>query len=595
MGSFKLRLVTYFLLLSILPLLAASWAFSAVAGRSELGRTDSRLNAALRVAASAYSEEIAQGAGANARRLAHTRNVQRALRSRNRDTLIRVARETPNTAFFASGELLAGEAPPGLAAERSADVVNTSGEILGSIVSWLPLDDNLATGLRARAGLVGDDQLVITSGGRIVAGPDQLRGRLDLSSQRARYVSLAGEDYRTVGTLIFAGGQRAAVFTLTPKAAIDGAVRDLRERFLLFALAALAIVASLAYLLGRTIVSSLKELADAAGAVARGQFERRVPVRGRDELASLGHAFNDMATQLDARRTELAAERSRVQDAVNRFGDALAATHDPYALLPVIVESMVEATVAAGGRLVADGEELARAGNPDAGGEPLAIPLNPEDSSILLLSPEGDDFDDESRELAFWLGGQASIALENARLHRLVQRQAITDGLTELPNRRQFEQSLAGEIARAERFGGTLALILGDLDDFKQVNDRHGHQTGDDVLRSFANVLRETLRDVDLPARYGGEEFAVLLPQTDAAGAQMVAERLRQRLSERPLTARPGALVAVTASFGVATFPDCANPASLFAAADQALYRAKAAGKNRVVCADTGEAVRASQ
>ena len=180
------------------------------------------------------------------------------------------------------------------------------------------------------------------------------------------------------------------------------------------------------------------------------------------------------------------------------------------------------------------------------------------------------------------------MALDNARLHRLVERQAVTDGLTELANRRQFEQALAAEINRAERFGGMLALVLADLDNFKQVNDRYGHQAGDEVLRRFADVLRDTVRD-------GGEEFAVLLPQTDMEGAERLAERLRQAVAERPMTTRPGALVACTASFGVASFPESSTPAALFAAADEALYRAKAAGKNRVVCAEPDGAVRSSQ
>jgi diguanylate cyclase (GGDEF)-like protein len=597
LGSFKFRLVSYFLLLSLLPLLAASWAFSEVAARSELGRTDSRLNAALRVAVAAYEEEIAEGASATARELAYRRQVQRALQSRNRGALLRIARERPNIAFFGSGDdLLAGDAPPGLAAERSVEVITESGERIGEVVSWLPLDDELAHRLRAKAGMQGDDWLLISSNGRVVAGPEGIGGSVADVGDSLEYADIGGESYRAVGTPIFSGDDSAMLIAIVPKDTIDSGVQGLRERFLVFALIALGIVALLAYTLGRTIVTSLKHLADAAGAVARGQFERRVPVRGRDEFAKLGRAFNDMAAELETRRGELAAERMRAQDAIARFGDALAATHDPYALLPVIVESAVEATGAAGGRLVVAGEELARAGEPDRGGGPeleIALESGGEDA-LLLLAPTGSEFSPESRELATWLGNQAAIALENARLHRLVERQAVTDGLTELANRRQFEQALAGEINRAERFGGTLALILADLDDFKQVNDRYGHQAGDEVLKSFAEVLRETVRDVDLPARYGGEEFAVLLPQTDLIGAERLAERLRQSVAERPLTKRPGALVAVTASFGVAAFPDSPTPAALFAAADEALYRAKAAGKNRVVCADSSEPVRAA-
>jgi diguanylate cyclase (GGDEF)-like protein len=597
LGSFKFRLVSYFLLLALLPLLAAAWAFSEVASRSELGRTDSRLNAALRVAQAAYSEEIAERAGATVRDLAHRENVQRALHSRNRGTLFRIARERPNTAFYGRGELLAGEVPAGLAAERSAQVVTESGEVIGEIVSWLPLDDDLANRLRDRAGMEGDDWLVIVSNGRVVAGPSDIRGNVGTIEEGPDYLTLGGEEYRAVGTTIFSGGEVAALVALVPRDGIENAVQDLRERFLVFALIALFVMALLAYTLGRTIVTSLKDLAGAAGSVARGQFERRVAVRGRDEFATLGRAFNDMAAQLETRREELAAERMRVQDAIARFGDALAATHDPYALLPVIVQSAVEATGAVGGRLVVEGKQIAHAGDPEAGGGPdLEIPLESgAEQAMLLLAPAGAEFPEESRELANWLGSQAAVALENARLHRLVERQAVTDGLTELANRRQFEQALAGEISRAERFGGMLALILADLDDFKQVNDRYGHQAGDEVLRRFAAVLRETVRDVDLPARYGGEEFAVLLPQTDMAGAERLAERLRQSVAERPMTKRPGALVAVTASFGVASFPEAATPAALFAAADEALYRAKAAGKNRVVCAESDGAVRASQ
>ena len=596
MGSFKFRLVTYFLLLSLLPLLAASWAFSEVAARGELGRADARLNAALRVASQAYSEEIAEGAGATVRDLAQKERVHRALRSGNNGVLLRIARERPNTAFFGSGELLAGDVPGGPAARRSAQVVTQDGEVIAEIVTWLPLNRALVERLRTRAAMQDQDSLVIANNGFVVAGPKGVTGALD-RVDRPEYIEIGDEEYRAVGTPIFSGTGTANLVALVPRERIDAAVQDLRERFLVFALIALSVVALLAYTLGRTIVSALRTLAEAAGAIAHGQFEGRVPIRGRDEFAMLGQAFNDMAEQLETRRQELATERMRVQEAIARFGDALAATHDPYALLPVIVESAVEATGAVGGRLVVAGKELVRAGDPDAAGGPeLEIPLESgSEQALLALAPSGPDFSPDALDLARWLGSQAAVALENARLHRLVERQAITDGLTELPNRRQFEQALASEINRAERFGGTLALILADLDNFKQVNDRYGHQMGDEVLRRFADVLRETVRDVDLPARYGGEEFAVLLPQTDMEGAENLAERLRQAVAKRPMTTRPGSLVACTASFGVASFPDSSTPAALFAAADEALYRAKAAGKNRVVCAEADDAVRAPQ
>jgi diguanylate cyclase (GGDEF)-like protein len=371
---------------------------------------------------------------------------------------------------------------------------------------------------------------------------------------------------------------------------IDAALTDVRQRLLLFAFGALAVAAVLAYVLGRPVVGALKDLSEGAAAVARGHFSRRVRVRGHDEFSRLSRAFNDMAAQLESRLEELAEERGRVRGAVNRFGEALAATHDPYALLPVIVESTVQATGAAGGRLLQDGRELARAGNFERGGRPLEIHLSPDEEhdAVLLLSPVGSDFSDEARELAHWLGRQAAVALENARLHRRVERQAVTDGLTELPNRRHFEESLVVEISRVERFGGSLALIYADLDDFKAVNDQYGHQTGDDVLRAFAAVLRRNVRDVDTPARYGGEEFAILLPNTDLDGAERLAERIRKELVERPITTLAGQLLTVTSSFGVAAFPDEPTPDALIAAADDALYQAKRSGKNCVVCARNG-------
>jgi diguanylate cyclase (GGDEF)-like protein len=599
MGSFKLRLVIYFMLLALLPLVAATVAFSEVAERGETGSADSRLSTAIRVALADYEEQLDEDAPVTARSLARATPVQQALAIRSRSALVRLAKEVEHSAFYsAKHDFLAGEPRGPFDGFREAPVKTSAGELLGSVVVHIPFDAELANHLGSRAALDDGDRFAFVVDGRVIA-PDTIKGELAVPYQQPRFVTVDGVSFRALGTDLIAedrlGRPPVSLVALSPKAAVDEAVGDLRNRFLLFSAVAMFAVGILAYTFARTIVRSLGELAAAAGAIAKGKLEERVPVRGRDEFAALGEAFNDMAAQLEQRLRELDAERGRVRDTIGRFGDALAATHDPYTLLPVIVQNTVEATGAAGARLVVDGKEIAHEGNTADGGKPLAIPLGLDgrESGVLYLTPKEADFSDEARELAHWLGSQASIALENARLHRLVERQANTDGLTELPNRRHFEEALEVEISRAERFGGSLALILADLDDFKQVNDRYGHQAGDDVLQTFADILRTTVREVDLPSRYGGEEFAVLLPQTDLEGAHELAERLRRALGARPMSTHPGGLVAVTASFGVAAFPDAATPAALFASADEALYRAKRAGKNCVVSADAGTIVRA--
>jgi diguanylate cyclase (GGDEF)-like protein len=188
------------------------------------------------------------------------------------------------------------------------------------------------------------------------------------------------------------------------------------------------------------------------------------------------------------------------------------------------------------------------------------------------------------RELFSYLTNQASVSVENVDLHETVQRQAVTDELTGLFNHRRFQEVMTGEVERARRYGHELGLIMLDIDNFKQVNDRHGHLQGDMVLREVAHVLRQSSREIDEPARYGGEEMAVALPQTDLEGAYRFAERVRRRIEalELPLLVGEGVL-RVTASFGAASLSagQEGDKDVLVAAADHALYRAKRAGKNR--------------
>ena len=172
---------------------------------------------------------------------------------------------------------------------------------------------------------------------------------------------------------------------------------------------------------------------------------------------------------------------------------------------------------------------------------------------------------------------QAALALQNAWLVERLHAMAATDGLTGLANRRTFDAALQREISRGARTGSPVSLAMVDIDRFKPLNDTHGHQAGDDVLREVAQALKQRCRDMDVPARYGGEEFAVILPDTDATSAFEVAERLRQ-VVETANTSLP-----VTVSIGVATSSAGSRGAEdLIAAADTALYASKRAGRNRV-------------
>jgi diguanylate cyclase (GGDEF)-like protein len=213
---------------------------------------------------------------------------------------------------------------------------------------------------------------------------------------------------------------------------------------------------------------------------------------------------------------------------------------------------------------------------------------------VISIARRGEAFTEQERDLFAYLAGQATLSIENVDLHETVQQQAVTDELTGLFNVRQFHSRLDGEIDRAQRFSTPLSLVMLDIDKFKSVNDNHGHQQGDRVLVEVARVLRRLSRDVDLPARYGGEEMAVVLPQTDLAGAEQQAERMRAAIEAMQIPRLDGGgLLPITASFGVASFPgEGADKTELIAAADAALYRAKRGGRNRV---ERGEAAAAAR
>ena len=487
---------------------------------------DARLTALANDGSTSFDREV-ERVEATARGLANDPDVARALASSDRSELERIA--TPGISFWRKGQRLAGDEPGRTPSITRAFRVGSAGEVRAE----LPLDATLEGSLERAAGPHPPDRLVLAVGGSDLPRTGTGDGRASDAPVRATAVQLVRDR------------PDARLVAITPLAAVDAAADRRRQRVLVAA------------------VATVLTLLAAVGAVAVWRSRRYRAARSA--------------------RVEL--DRRHVREALSLVGDALAASHDTEALLPVIVQTAMEAAGATEARLLRGDEEVVRAGRRSSSRAPLVLALGTDDDGnplrLLIYSPGGGPSDD-ARELAEWFVSQAAIALENARLHGIVKRQAVTDDLTGLANRRRFVEALEAELNRAERFGTELAVVIGDLDDFKSINDRFGHEFGNDVLRAVGDLLRESSRDVDVAARLGGEEFAMLLPQTDLEGGAAAAERLREGLAGLSLPSPDGGRLRVTASFGVASYPPTASVDHLLRLADSALYQAKAEGKDRV-------------
>jgi len=189
---------------------------------------------------------------------------------------------------------------------------------------------------------------------------------------------------------------------------------------------------------------------------------------------------------------------------------------------------------------------------------------------------------DKDKETAVVLSHQFALALRRVKLYRHIEEIAITDGLTGLHTRRYFAQRFEEELARSQKRGIKLSVLMLDVDHFKSFNDQHGHLTGDRILSEVGRIIRESLREIDIAGRYGGEEFSAVLPDTDQKGAQFAALRIKDAV-EAALIKAYDVQVQVTVSIGIATFPtDAQKSNELLDKADWALYRAKKQGRNRI-------------
>src|SRR6478609_9502829 len=585
--------------LALVPLIGAGLIVQALLTRDAVRTVDAKLSIGAAGAAAAYrSQQV----------VAQTVAVQLALSSVPPGYTVALADDKGT---------FAGSVPAGPVWQAKAELVPHIDE--RRVIVSMPLNDELLLRVAAQSPLPDGVDLALASAGHVIASPDGLSGDLSgfAPGQAASDGSIGDSAVRAQAVRV--GGPGKAMTEMVanyPTGRISDRIDALRLKLLV------GLVAALALLAADRISRALSQLSQRALALVR--LQTPLPPSHGDELEELNVALDTMSSELTHRMTELEGERARLKTTVARYGETLAATHDLRVLLGGVLELAVQATKARGGRLLLydpqngeateqvrlgtargsrtdlpmvvqvgrgiEGEAL-QAQEPRSSASPralLAVPIVRERALLgcfTVVDAEGGVFGSDDVETLSGLAVQAGVAIENARLHRAVEQQAITDDLTGLANRRQFYEVLGREFERAHRFDTPLSLVMLDIDDFKRVNDTHPmkHLAGDAVLRSVAMAISGHIRDIDLAARYGGEEFAVLLPQTDHEGAVNLAERLRTAIAERLVSFGGEDDIGVTASFGVASGPDLdQTQLDLIAAADNALYASKREGKNRV-------------
>jgi diguanylate cyclase (GGDEF)-like protein len=606
--SFRSRLSFFFVAIVIVPMVAVGVVVFRLISDNEAGKAGARVAAAANVGVGLYREALTHGriaardvVGDPALTGALQRHDAAAARRRaaalaRRDRLVRLVVSQNGRQIASLGDPKAVAVVTGTAARVQVEVSTLGPGALTAALQTAGADAAIRRGQSPLAGTIPG-----------AAGRDfPAKGEVKLGSRTYRVASFTARGPGgplEVTALLDAHNERAAV--------AHG--RRIAAAILL---AFLALACFLAMLVSRSLQGQIGKFLAAARRLGGGDFSTEVPVEGRDEFAQLGEEFNKMSRELEQRLEELRQERQRLEHSIRRSGDTFAAKLDRDALLELGLSTAMDAVQAHAGRASVrdDGKLVQRAAagaltehgeaiksaerdalqqrqlvatqGPD-GAHAIAMPLVSEANrparGLITVARTGEPFTAVECELFASLAGQAAVSIENVALHEQVQRQAVTDELTGLANHRRFQEALAQELASARRDGETTGLVMLDVDNFKHVNDAHGHPQGDEVLKALARVLRATAREVDHPARYGGEELAIVLHHTDLDGAYNAAERLRTAVEKLRIPRLDGGEpLRVTASLGVAA-AGTGTGQELIAAADKALYEAKAAGKNQTV------------
>ncbi len=616
--SFRGRLTLFLLLIVALPMIVIAVLASRTADESASGKADARLFAGLETASSLYEAE-ARRAQQAAEEIGTDPELAAAVRSGDpavaQPIAEQLARENGVESLVLRGEdgeelaSVGGQPFAPARIELTDENGETAGELTVSTSTQSAYLDQVEELTGRRAALYVEGQPSVTVGGG---------ESVEIPARGGENVDVEGSEQRVLtGDLPDDEGRRVALF---------GPVEDegllASSPLLLAGLAAIFLIALVFVLsIRRTLSGQVKAMLAAARRLGDGDFSQKVPVTGgrKDEMAGLATEFNRMSDRLQGQMEELRRQQVEIDRSVRRIGEAFASGLDRDGLLEIVIETAVSACRAdyglvtlsgLGGAEISSGtatealadatlEAESRAGRGDQPVElehgdayALSCPLQRIGSpghnlGVMTIARAGRPFDAAEHDVFRYLIGQASASIENVALHEMVSEQAVTDELTGLANNRAFRDTAQKEATRAVRFSHPLSLLMLDIDDFKKVNDTHGHLQGDEVLRRIGSILRAESRGIDEPARYGGEEFVVALPETGSVGAVELAERIRERIEAEdvPFIGRDG-VMRITASLGVASIPDsAADVPALVAAADAALYAAKRGGKNRVVLA----------